>query len=195
MANNIQEGRVQSFPDIFLMVRENPAKNLSQKTDPTEDRTSTRWVRGNDVIPWSWRWSDIGFFNQLTDISSFEEFLKSKLTTARPSELSLRPWWSTSENHASHHHCFSPRTLGLKLELWNVYTVSAILGSEHTYSYHSWECLPQPGTKRRGKGILRMEDAGTSEEDDSDSQDWFQYIYSSRPSSPELFNKNHIRNV
>ena len=33
-------------------------------------------------------------------------------------------------------------------------------------------CLPQPGTKRRGEGILRMEDAGTSEEDDDiDSQD------------------------
>ena len=32
-------------------------------------------------------------------------------------------------------------------------------------------CLPQPGTKRRGKRILRMEDAGTSEEDDDiDSQ-------------------------
>ena len=33
-------------------------------------------------------------------------------------------------------------------------------------------CVPQPGTKRRGEGILRMEDAGTSEEDDDiDSQD------------------------
>ena len=33
-------------------------------------------------------------------------------------------------------------------------------------------CLPQPGTKRRGEGILRMEDAGTSEEDnDIDNQD------------------------
>ena len=31
---------------------------------------------------------------------------------------------------------------------------------------------PQPGTKRRGEGILRMEDAGSSEEDDDiDSQD------------------------
>ena len=43
--------------------------------------------------------------------------------------------------------------------------------SEHTYSDHSWRCLPQTGTKRRGEGILRMEDAGTSEEDDIDSQD------------------------
>ena len=34
------------------------------------------------------------------------------------------------------------------------------------------ECLPQPGTKCRGEGILRMEDAGTSEEDDIDSQDY-----------------------
>ena len=39
-------------------------------------------------------------------------------------------------------------------------------------SYHSWGCLPQLGTKRRGKGILGMEDAGTSEEDDDiDNQD------------------------
>ena len=43
--------------------------------------------------------------------------------------------------------------------------------SEHTYSDHSWRCLPQMGTKRRGEGILRMEDAGTSEENDIDSQD------------------------
>ena len=43
--------------------------------------------------------------------------------------------------------------------------------SEHTYSDHSWRCLPQLGTKRRGEGILRMEDAGTSEEDDIGSQD------------------------
>ena len=43
-------------------------------------------------------------------------------------------------------------------------TVSASLCSEHNYSDHSWGCLPQPGTKRRGEGILRMEDAETSEE-------------------------------
>ena len=43
--------------------------------------------------------------------------------------------------------------------------------SELTYSDHSWRYLPQLGTKRRGKGILRMEDAGTSEEDDINSQD------------------------
>ena len=49
---------------------------------------------------------------------------------------------------------------------------SASLCSEHTYSDHSWRCLPQPGTKRLGERILRMEDAGTSEEDDDiDSQD------------------------
>ena len=37
---------------------------------------------------------------------------------------------------------------------------------------YSWGCLPQPGMKHRGEGILRMEDAGTSEEDDDiDSQD------------------------
>ena len=35
----------------------------------------------------------------------------------------------------------------------------------------SWRCLPQPGTKRRGEGILKMEDAGTPEEDDINSQD------------------------
>ena len=43
--------------------------------------------------------------------------------------------------------------------------------SEHTYSDHSWGCLPQPGMKRQGEGILRMEDAGTWEDDDTDSQD------------------------
>ena len=42
--------------------------------------------------------------------------------------------------------------------------------SKHTYSNHSWGCLLEPGMKRRGEGILRMEDAGTSEED-NDSQD------------------------
>ena len=30
---------------------------------------------------------------------------------------------------------------------------SASLWSEHTYSDHSWGCLPQPGTKHRGEGI------------------------------------------
>ena len=39
------------------------------------------------------------------------------------------------------------------------------------WTTYSWGCLPQPRTKRRGEGILRMEDAGTSEEDDIDSQD------------------------
>ena len=51
------------------------------------------------------------------------------------------------------------------------WSISASHCSEHTYSDHSWRCLPQPGTKRRGEGILRMEDDGTSEEDDIDSQD------------------------
>ena len=36
----------------------------------------------------------------------------------------------------------------------------------------SWGCLIQPVTKRRGEGILRMEDAMTSEEEDTDSQDF-----------------------
>ena len=48
---------------------------------------------------------------------------------------------------------------------------SASLCSEHTYSDHFLGCLAQPGTKRRGEGILRMEDAGTSEEHDIGSQD------------------------
>ena len=51
------------------------------------------------------------------------------------------------------------------------YEDSARLCREHAYGDHSWGCLPQPGTKRRGKRILRMEDAGTSEEEDTDSQD------------------------
>ena len=39
-------------------------------------------------------------------------------------------------------------------------------------SDHSRRRLLQPGTKRRGEGILRMEDSGISEEDDDiDSQD------------------------
>ena len=48
---------------------------------------------------------------------------------------------------------------------------SASLCSEHTYSDHSWGCLPQLGTKHRGEGILRMEDARSSEEN-TDSQDF-----------------------
>ena len=68
----------------------------------------------------------------------------------------------SSSTHASH-KTWSRRTNS---------QFSVSLCSEHTYSDHSWECLPQPGTKRRGEGILRMEDAGTSEEDDDiDSQD------------------------
>ena len=55
------------------------------------------------------------------------------------------------------------------MEEWEV--ASASHCSEHTYSDPSWRCLPQPGTKRRGEGILRMEDAGTSEEDDIEGQD------------------------
>ena len=47
---------------------------------------------------------------------------------------------------------------------------SAGLCSEHMYNNHSWRCLPQPETKRRWEWILRMEDARTSEEDDTDSQ-------------------------
>ena len=53
----------------------------------------------------------------------------------------------------------------------NLEILSKASCSEHTYSDHSWGYLPQPGTKRRGEGILWMEDAGTSEKDDIDSQD------------------------
>ena len=42
--------------------------------------------------------------------------------------------------------------------------------SVHIIWDHSWRCFTQPGTKRRGEGILRMEEAGTSEEDNN-SQD------------------------
>ena len=45
-----------------------------------------------------------------------------------------------------------------------------ILHSQNSFP-HSWGCLQQPGTKHRGEGILRMEDATTSEEDNIDSQD------------------------
>ena len=54
---------------------------------------------------------------------------------------------------------------------WTSSQFSVSLCSKHTYSDHTWGCLPQPGTKRRGEGILRIEDARTSEEDDIDSQD------------------------
>ena len=49
--------------------------------------------------------------------------------------------------------------------------------SEHTRNGHSWGCLAQPEIKRQGEGILRMEDAVTSEEEDTDSQDFnIQYL-------------------
>ena len=57
------------------------------------------------------------------------------------------------------------------LVFWLLVSAEASLCREQPYSDHSWKYLPQPGTKRRGEGILRMEDAGTSEEDDTDSQD------------------------
>ena len=76
-----------------------------------------------------------------------------------------------------------------RLENELCYDYNYELCSEHTYSDHSWRCLPQPGTKRLGEGILRMEDAGTSEEDDDmNIQD--SNIDRPRPSSPELFNKD-----
>ena len=70
---------------------------------------------------------------------------------------------------------------------WTTSQLSVSLCSKHTYTDHSWGCRPQPGTKRQGEGILRMEDARTSEEDDIESQD----SNTTRPSSPELFNKDH----
>ena len=60
------------------------------------------------------------------------------------------------------------RLLGLELGARSQFSTS--LCSEHTYSNHSWGCLPQSGTKRWGEGILRLEDTGTLEED-TDSQD------------------------
>ena len=63
--------------------------------------------------------------------------------------------------------------------LWETYSgvvavdlFAAEARSEHIYSDNSWGFLPQTGTKNLGKGILRMEGAGISkEEDDIDSQD------------------------
>ena len=43
--------------------------------------------------------------------------------------------------------------------------------SESTNSDHTWECLPQSGTKHRREGILRMEDTKTSEEKDTERED------------------------
>ena len=56
-------------------------------------------------------------------------------------------------------------------------------------------CLPGQGTKRRGEGILRMEDAGTWKKRDTNSQDSnITYILiRPRPYSPELFNKKAHR--
>ena len=45
------------------------------------------------------------------------------------------------------------------------------LCSKHTYSDYSWRCLPQPGMKHTGEGILRMEDTRILKEKDTDSQD------------------------
>ena len=58
--------------------------------------------------------------------------------------------------------------------LWMVSFVSEWLFDSQLRlcSDHSWGRLPQSGTKRRGEGILRMENAGISEDDDDiDSQD------------------------
>ena len=41
---------------------------------------------------------------------------------------------------------------------------------ENNCNDHSWGCLPQSETKRRGKGILRIGDAVTSKEENTDSQ-------------------------
>ena len=60
--------------------------------------------------------------------------------------------------------------------------------NEHTYSDHSWRCLPQPRTKRRGEGILRMEDDFGRRRH---RQSGCQHTDRPRPSSPELFNKDH----
>ena len=54
---------------------------------------------------------------------------------------------------------------------WMSSQFTTSLCSEHTYSDHFCGCLLQLGTKCRGEGILRMEDAGTLEEGDTDSQD------------------------
>ena len=74
-----------------------------------------------------------------------------------------------------HYTIYIIHNLILDRNFWRVVSTLSShksLCSEHTYSDHSWGCLPQPGTKRRGEGIRRMEDAGTSEEDDDiDRQD------------------------
>ena len=68
---------------------------------------------------------------------------------------------------------------------------SESLCSDQTYSNHSWRCLPQPETKRRGEGILRMEDAGDFGRRRRHRQSGFQHTDRPRPCSPELFNKDH----
>ena len=56
------------------------------------------------------------------------------------------------------------------LSFWHVISSVGVFAAEAS-SDHSWGCLPQLGIKRREEGILRMEDAVTSEED-TNSQDF-----------------------
>ena len=54
---------------------------------------------------------------------------------------------------------------------WSVFHFPLSQISFPTCNDHSWGCLPQPWMKRSGEGILRMGDAVTSEEEDTNSQD------------------------
>ena len=72
--------------------------------------------------------------------------------------------------------------------------LSTSLCSEHTYSDHSWVCLPQPGTKRRDVSRGRNPENGRRRDFGRrrHRQSEFQHTDRLRPSSAELFNKNEM---
>ena len=95
-----------------------------------------------------------------------------------PYYLKKKPLFISTEHlfrAALHTKCekqwmYSQNITILRLSILYIYTTKT--AQQCGRCDHSWRCLPQPGTKRRREGILRMEDAGTSEEDDDiDSQD------------------------
>ena len=65
------------FPTFVLQLRKNP--ETTRKTDPTGDRTRTRYFRGNDVTPGLQRWSlyflNSWFVGLATEIRPVQLFL------------------------------------------------------------------------------------------------------------------------
>ena len=83
----------------------------------------------------------------------------------------MKTWWYLPQDLD---RSASIVNLNCQLEPWLLVSSSSEVPASYILripSDYSQGCLPQPGTKLRGEGILRMEDVGTSEEDDIDSQD------------------------